>query len=110
LLSLRNDLGLLSEEYDVKARGQVGNFPQAFSHIALVNAAFELEDRGACASVPIVMQSIEFQKSSIAGRHACVTEQIARFRNACASRTILIGVYALADAARPGRPLWARDY
>jgi GH15 family glucan-1,4-alpha-glucosidase len=46
LLSLRNDLGLLSEEYDVKARGQVGNFPQAFSHIALVNAAFELEDRG----------------------------------------------------------------
>jgi GH15 family glucan-1,4-alpha-glucosidase len=44
LLSLRNDLGLLSEEYDVKAGRLVGNFPQAFSHIALVNAAFDLVD------------------------------------------------------------------
>ena len=42
LLALRNDVGLLSEEYDVKARRQVGNFPQAFSHIALVNAAYSL--------------------------------------------------------------------
>ena len=44
LLSLRNDLGLLSEEYDPKRKRLVGNFPQAFSHIALVNAAFDLED------------------------------------------------------------------
>jgi GH15 family glucan-1,4-alpha-glucosidase len=43
LLSLRNDLGLLSEEYDVDRKRLVGNFPQAFSHIALVNAAFYLE-------------------------------------------------------------------
>ena len=43
LLALRNDLGLLSEEYAVRAKRQVGNFPQAFSHIALVNAAFDLE-------------------------------------------------------------------
>ena len=43
LLTLRNDVGLLSEEYDVEKNRQVGNFPQAFSHIALVNAAFELE-------------------------------------------------------------------
>ncbi len=43
LLSLRNDLGLLSEEYDTKAKRQVGNFPQAFSHIAMVNAIFDLE-------------------------------------------------------------------
>jgi GH15 family glucan-1,4-alpha-glucosidase len=43
LLSLCNDVGLLSEEYDVEQKRQVGNFPQAFSHIALVNAAFELE-------------------------------------------------------------------
>ena len=42
LLTLRNDLGLLSEEYAVKEKRQVGNFPQAFSHIALVNAAFDL--------------------------------------------------------------------
>ncbi len=45
LLKLRNDLGLLSEEYDVKEKRQVGNFPQAFSHIALINAAFNLQDQ-----------------------------------------------------------------
>ncbi|HEX2131223.1 MAG TPA: glycoside hydrolase family 15 protein [Actinophytocola sp.] len=39
LLSLRNDVGLLSEEYDTRARRQVGNTPQAFSHIGLVNSA-----------------------------------------------------------------------
>jgi GH15 family glucan-1,4-alpha-glucosidase len=44
LLKLRNDLGLLSEEYDLKLKRMVGNFPQAFSHIALVNAAFDLAD------------------------------------------------------------------
>jgi GH15 family glucan-1,4-alpha-glucosidase len=44
LLRLRNDLGLLSEEYDVERKRLVGNFPQAFSHIALVNAAFDLAD------------------------------------------------------------------
>jgi GH15 family glucan-1,4-alpha-glucosidase len=42
LLSIRNDLGLLAEEYSPEGQRQVGNFPQAFSHIALVNAAFEL--------------------------------------------------------------------
>jgi GH15 family glucan-1,4-alpha-glucosidase len=39
LLTLRNDLGLLSEEYDPIARRQLGNFPQAFTHLALVNSA-----------------------------------------------------------------------
>ena len=39
LLALRNDVGLLSEEYDTKARRQVGNFPQAFSHVALARPA-----------------------------------------------------------------------
>ncbi len=43
LISLRNDLGLLSEEYDVGRKRLVGNFPQAFSHIALVIAAFDLD-------------------------------------------------------------------
>ncbi len=43
LLTLRNEVGLLAEEYDVTKKRQVGNFPQAFSHIALINAAFELE-------------------------------------------------------------------
>jgi GH15 family glucan-1,4-alpha-glucosidase len=42
LLTLTNDVGLLSEEYDTKAKRLVGNFPQAFSHIALVQAAMRL--------------------------------------------------------------------
>jgi GH15 family glucan-1,4-alpha-glucosidase len=47
LLSLRNDLGLLSEEYDSKLQGMVGNFPQAFSHLALVGTAHNIENIGA---------------------------------------------------------------
>ena len=42
LLALRNDVGLLSEEYDTGRRRLVGNFPQAFSHIALINTAHNL--------------------------------------------------------------------
>ena len=40
LTALQNDVGLMSEEYDPVAKRQLGNFPQAFSHIAFVNAAF----------------------------------------------------------------------
>jgi GH15 family glucan-1,4-alpha-glucosidase len=40
LLALRNDLGLLSEEYDPNDKRLLGNFPQAFSHIGLVNTAW----------------------------------------------------------------------
>jgi len=43
LLKIRNHLGLLSEEYDAKLRRQIGNFPQAFSHLALVLAAHYIE-------------------------------------------------------------------
>jgi GH15 family glucan-1,4-alpha-glucosidase len=42
LLDLRNDVGLLSEEYDPQARRLVGNFPQAFSHVGLINTATNL--------------------------------------------------------------------
>jgi GH15 family glucan-1,4-alpha-glucosidase len=42
LLALRNDVGLLSEEYDPKEKRMLGNFPQALSHIALVHAAFTI--------------------------------------------------------------------
>ena len=42
LLDLRNDVGLLAEEYDVAAGRQLGNFPQAYSHLALVNSALGL--------------------------------------------------------------------
>jgi GH15 family glucan-1,4-alpha-glucosidase len=42
LVTLCNDVGLLAEEYDVSAARQLGNFPQAFSHIALVNTAYNV--------------------------------------------------------------------
>lgn len=42
LMTLRNDVGLLAEQYDVQARRLVGNFPQAFSHVALINTAHNL--------------------------------------------------------------------
>ncbi len=43
LMLLRNDVGLLAEEYDPRTRRMLGNFPQAFSHIAMVNTAHNLE-------------------------------------------------------------------
>jgi GH15 family glucan-1,4-alpha-glucosidase len=46
LLSLTNDVGLLSEEYDTKRRRLVGNFPQALSHLALIGAAYQLSQTG----------------------------------------------------------------
>jgi GH15 family glucan-1,4-alpha-glucosidase len=42
LTSLANDVGLFSEEYDPQARRMLGNFPQAFTHVAFVNSAFNL--------------------------------------------------------------------
>ena len=46
LLSIRNDVGLLAEEYDPHIRRQLGNFPQAFSHIGLVNTARNISTSG----------------------------------------------------------------
>jgi GH15 family glucan-1,4-alpha-glucosidase len=46
LLRIRNDVGLLSEQYDPVARRLVGNFPQAFSHVGLINTARNLAHRG----------------------------------------------------------------
>ncbi|WP_206188079.1 glycoside hydrolase family 15 protein, partial [Streptomyces neyagawaensis] len=43
LLDLRNDVGLLAEEYDPRARRQLGNFPQAFTHVPLIRVAYELD-------------------------------------------------------------------
>jgi GH15 family glucan-1,4-alpha-glucosidase len=51
LCGLANDLGLLSEEYDPIAERQLGNFPQAFTHLALVNTAFNLSGHPASAAV-----------------------------------------------------------
>ncbi len=49
LLSLRNDVGLMAEEYDVERGRAMGNFPQAFSHLGLVQAAIALEEAYAAA-------------------------------------------------------------
>jgi len=46
VLGVRNDVGLLTEEYDPVNRRQLGNFPQAFSHVALVNTALNLASTG----------------------------------------------------------------
>jgi GH15 family glucan-1,4-alpha-glucosidase len=43
LLSIRNDVGLLAEEYDADNRRMLGNFPQAFSHVALINTAANVQ-------------------------------------------------------------------
>src|SRR2546423_4885902 len=50
LLGLRNDLGLLAEEYHVKRDRQVGNFPQAFSHLTLIGAATAISTAEAAAN------------------------------------------------------------
>jgi GH15 family glucan-1,4-alpha-glucosidase len=53
LLGVRNDLGLLAEEYDPHAKRMLGNFPQAFSHVGLVNSAYNLsEQHGPSAQRP----------------------------------------------------------
>jgi GH15 family glucan-1,4-alpha-glucosidase len=51
LCSLANDVGLLSEEYDPRGRRMLGNFPQAFTHLALVNTAFNLAGHPSSAAV-----------------------------------------------------------
>jgi GH15 family glucan-1,4-alpha-glucosidase len=55
LLELRNDLGLLSEEYDPVAGRLVGNFPQAFSHVSLVNSASKLAGEAKPVMAPEMM-------------------------------------------------------
>ena len=49
LLTLRNDVGLLSEEYDPREKRQLGNFPQAFTHVGLVNTAQALSKKPGAA-------------------------------------------------------------
>ncbi len=52
LLAIRNDVGLLAEEYDPRERRLLGNFPQAFSHVALVNTALGLAREDGNATHP----------------------------------------------------------
>ncbi|HEX3980797.1 MAG TPA: glycoside hydrolase family 15 protein, partial [Acidimicrobiales bacterium] len=73
LLGLRNDLGLLSEEYDPVAGRLVGNFPQAFSHVSLVNSASKLTGQEKPTTDHVVMglarRSISHGMSGSIERH-----------------------------------------
>jgi GH15 family glucan-1,4-alpha-glucosidase len=85
LTGLCNDVGLLSEEYDVSAQRQLGNFPQAFSHIALVNTAHNVgyttkrcEQRSGHKRVRAAakrsrrsQESVEVSSGAAASRNAC---------------------------------------
>jgi len=57
VVGLANDLGLLAEEYDSEARRQTGNFPQALTHIALINTAHNLDEAGKASKKPAVQRS-----------------------------------------------------
>jgi len=57
VVAVANDLGLLAEEYDSGARRQTGNFPQALTHIALINTAHNLSDAKKTSEKPAVQRS-----------------------------------------------------
>ena len=60
-LGLCNDIGLLSEEYDRREGRMLGNFPQALTHIALINSALNLSHHGNTAAEGRPRRVIEFQ-------------------------------------------------
>lgn len=57
VVAVANDVGLLAEEYDSQVRRQTGNFPQALTHIALINTAHNLSEAGRAAEKPAVQRS-----------------------------------------------------
>ena len=57
VVTIANDLGLLAEEYDPGAGRQTGNFPQALTHIALINTAHNISDAGKQVEKPVVQRS-----------------------------------------------------
>jgi hypothetical protein len=72
-MGLRNDLGLLAEEYDAVAGRMVGNFPQAFSHVSLVNSAAKLMGQEKPSSEHVILglarRALTRGKSSPVQRH-----------------------------------------
>ena len=57
VVGVANDLGLLAEEYDSGARRQTGNFPQALTHIALINTAHNLSDAKKPVEKPVMQRA-----------------------------------------------------
>ena len=102
LLGFRNDVGLLAEEYDPSASPSAGNFPQAFSHVALVNTAQNLDNHGpmrqrTASEVPTRLVHGNDISTVIAparypvlradrGRHAAARQHHAQVRRACCRR------------------------
>ena len=87
VLSVANDVGLLSEEYDLDRRRLVGNFPQAFSHVAVINSArVARSSRGGCSAASKHHLSIgarghegaRHERRPIAPLASCRTELLAR--------------------------------
>ena len=69
LLAIANDVGLLAEEYDPVAKRQLGNFPQAFSHVSLINSALGLS-RAACLAHQSIADVIESRSAAAAPESA----------------------------------------
>ena len=69
LLDVRNDLGLLAEEYDPRAKRQLGNFPQAFSHVALVSCARILSDEDQTSGASSLRPMCRFLRAERACSH-----------------------------------------
>jgi GH15 family glucan-1,4-alpha-glucosidase len=92
LLALRNDVGLLAEEYDPQQKRQLGNFPQAFSHLALINTAHNLARAGGPAHT----------RSGRSGQAGAATRQtiVMRQRSTDPPRTWM----GAASAQEPTRP------
>ena len=57
VVAIANDLGLLAEEYDTAVRRQTGNFPQALTHIALINTAHNLSAAKRSSEKPAMQRS-----------------------------------------------------
>ena len=85
LLSLRNDVGLLSEEWDVAEKRQVGNFPQALTHVGLVNSAYNL-DRARRARQQRCARPRR-TRASLAGPHTLIQLPVAPARDFSGSST-----------------------
>jgi GH15 family glucan-1,4-alpha-glucosidase len=97
LLGLRNDLGLLSEEYDPVAGRLVGNFPQAFSHVSLVNSASKLAGQDKPTSNNVILglarRSLTRGKSTTGDKHM----------GGLTARTMLARLTESADTGVAGR-------
>jgi GH15 family glucan-1,4-alpha-glucosidase len=110
LLDLRNDLGLLSEEYDAVAGRLVGNFPQAFSHVSLVNSAAKIAGHHK-PSVEHVFrglarQSLTSSRPTVLARHRLT---VRRDGPAARDAVARIAARAAADAPTPARPTRKRS-